>query len=159
MQNHVNPIPEGYHSITPYIIVKDAARAIEFYKEAFGAKELFRMDSPEGNISHCELQIGDSRIMLADEFPDRGALAPEASGPRGVALLIYVDDVDGIFERAVNAGAKVLRPLKNEFYGDRMGTIQDPFGHNWHLGMTVENVSPEEMKRRSDKMWDESARQ
>lgn len=153
MQTQVNPIPQGYHSITPYLIVKGAARAIEFYKNAFGAKEIYRMNAPNGLIGHCELQIGDSKIMLADEFPDMEATAPEKEGGRAFSLLIYVDNVDAIFQRAVQAGAKVLRPLKNEFYGDRMGTLQDPFGHNWNLGMHVEDVSAEEMKRRSEELW------
>lgn len=156
MEKQVNPIPQGYHSLTPYLIVKDAARAIEFYKKAFGAKELFRMAAPNSMIGHCELQIGDSRVMLADEFPDMDATAP-TQGVNGIAfsLLIYVENVDEVFKRAVDAGAKVLRPLKNEFYGDRMGTVQDPFGHHWNLGMHVEDVSEEEMQKRAQKMWEQ----
>ena len=159
MQTQVNPIPQGYHSITPYLVVKDAARAIEFYKMAFGAKELFRMEMPNKMIGHCELQIGDSRIMLADEFPDMGATAPTSEGGRAFSLLIYVNNVDEMFKRAVDAGAKVLRPLKDEFYGDRMGTLQDPFGHNWNLGMHVEDVSEEELKNRADEMWRQQSNQ
>lgn len=155
MQTQVQPIPQGYHSITPYLIVKNAKQAIEFYQKAFGAKELYRMETPDGMIGHCELQIGDSRIMMADEFPNMGATAPSKEGGKAFSLLIYVDNVDQLFDRAVKAGAKVLRPLKNEFYGDRMGTVQDPFGHNWNLGMHIEDVSPEEMKKRAEKMWSE----
>ncbi len=151
MDTQVNPIPKGYHSLTPYLIVNNASEAIEFYKKAFGAKEIFRMDAPNGKIGHCELQIGDSRIMMADEHPEMGANAPSSEGGRAFSLLIYVENVDEVFNRAVEAGAKVIKPLKNEFYGDRMGTIQDPFGHNWNLGMHVENVSPEEMKIRLEK--------
>jgi PhnB protein len=153
MQTQVNPIPQGYHSITPYLIVKDAKKALEFYQKAFGAKEIYRMETPNGMIGHCEFQIGDSKIMMADEFPDMGAKAPASEGGKPFSLLIYVENVDQVFDRAVKAGAKVLRPLKNEFYGDRMGTLQDPFGHNWNLGMHVEDVSPEEMKIRAEKMW------
>lgn len=151
MQTQVNPIPEGYHSLTPYLIVRDASKAIEFYKNAFGAKELYRMDAPGGKIGHCELQIGDSRIMMADEFPNMGA-APEG-GPSSFSLVLYVENVDELFNRAVAAGATVVRALKDEFYGDRMGTLQDPFGHKWNLATHVEDVSPEEMKKRAEKMW------
>lgn len=156
MEKQVNPIPQGYHSLTPYLIVKDAKRAIEFYKKAFGAKELFRMDAPNGMIGHCELQIGDSRVMMSDEFPDMGTKAPKP-GETGssFSLLIYIENVDDVFKRAVEAGAKVIRPLKNEFYGDRMGIVQDPFGHNWNLGMHVEDVSEAEMKKRAEKMWEQ----
>lgn len=153
MQTQVNPVPQGYHSITPYLIVKDAKKALDFYQRAFGAKELYRMETPEGHIGHCEFQIGDSKIMMADEFPGMGATAPAGESARGFSLLIYVESVDEVFDRAVKAGAKVLRPLKNEFYGDRMGTVQDPFGHIWNLGMHIEDVSPEEMKKRADQMW------
>lgn len=156
MQTQVEPIPQGYHSITPYIIVNNAAEALEFYKKAFGAKELFRMEAPGGRIGHCEFQIGDSKIMMADEFPDMGSAAPQA-GTKGssFSLLIYVENVDELFKRATNAGAKVLRPLKNEFYGDRMGTIEDPFGHKWNLGQHIEDVSEEEMQKRAQAMWNQ----
>lgn len=151
--NKVNPIPEGYHSLTPYLIVRDAAKAIDFYKRAFDAKEIYRMPTPEGKIGHCELQIGDSKIMMADEFPGMGATAPREGDGKSFSLLIYVNDVDFMFKRAIEAGAKVLRPLKDEFYGDRMGTLQDPFGHIWNLGMQVERVSPEELQRRANAIW------
>lgn len=155
MEKQVNPIPQGYHSLTPYLIVNDATRAIEFYEKAFGAKELFRMPAPNGKIVHCELQIGDSRVMLADEFPDMGATAPvPGESGKGFSLLVYVENVDDVFKRAVEAGAKVIKPLTNEFYGDRMGTVQDPYGHFWNLGMHVEDVSEEEMQKRAEKMWE-----
>lgn len=152
MQTQVTPIPKGYHSITPYLIVRDAAKAIDFYKNAFGANEIYRMDAPGGKVGHCELQIGDSRIMLADEFSQMGAVAPRED-EKSFSLLLYVENVDVFFERAVKAGAKVVRALKDEFYGDRMGTLQDPFGHKWSLATHIEDVSPEELKKRSEKMW------
>lgn len=152
METEIRSIPEGYHSLTPYLIVKNAASAIAFYQKAFGAKEIFRMDAPGGKIGHCELQIGDSRIMLADEFPDMGARAP-VGGDRAFSLMLYVENVDEFFKRAIEAGAKVLRPLKDEFYGDRMGTLQDPFGHNWHVATHVEDVSEEEMQKRATENW------
>lgn len=152
MDTQVNPIPEGYHSLTPYLIVKDARKAIEFYKEVFNASELYRMDGPDNKVGHCELQIGDSRIMLADEYPDMNAIAPGAGG-RAFSLVLYVKNVDEVFKKAVNAGATILQPLENKFYGDRMGTIQDPFGHSWSLGMHIEDVTPEEMNRRSKEMY------
>jgi PhnB protein len=151
MQTQVNAIPEGYHSLTPYIIVQDASKAIDFYKKAFGANEMLRMDGPNGKIMHCELQIGDSRIMLADETPSMGH-GPEAGGETSFSLLLYVENVDEIFKRAVAAGAKELRGLKNEFYGDRMGTLLDPFGHKWNLATHIEDVSEEEMKKRAEKL-------
>jgi PhnB protein len=154
MEAQVQPIPEGYHSITPYLIVNGVDGALEFYKKAFGAKELFRMETPQGKIGHCEFQIGDSKIMMADEFPEMGSKAPSSEKGSSFSLLIYVKDVDAVFKQAVSAGAKVLRELKNEFYGDRMGTLQDPFGHIWNLGMHIEDVSPEEMKKRADALWE-----
>lgn len=149
----LNSVPKGYHTITPYLIVQDAARALEFYKRAFGAKEIFRMETPDGKIGHCELEIGDSKVMMADEMPQMNATAPGAARGNSFSLLIYTENVDLLFKRAIEAGAKVLRPLKNEFYGDRMGTLQDPFNHIWNLGQHVEDVSPEEMKRRADELW------
>ena len=149
MQTQVKPIPEGYHSLSPYLIVRDAAKAIDFYKKAFGAKELFRIDH-DGKIGHCELQIGDSKFMMSDESPDMGAVAP-GEDQKSFSLVLYVQDVDKVFATAVEAGAKVIRPLKDKFYGDRMGTLQDPFGHKWNLGMHIEDVSLEEMKIRSVK--------
>ena len=145
----VNPIPAGYHSVTAYLIVRDAARAIDFYKQAFGATELFRMDAPGGKIGHAEIKIGDSPVMLADENPARGAKSPEALGGTPVHLMIYVEDVDAVFKRALSAGGKETQPLKDQFYGDRSGTVTDPFGHSWTVATHVEDVAPEEMGRRA----------
>jgi len=142
-----NPIPEGYNSVTPYLVVDDAAKAIEFYKKAFGAEEKFRM--PMGDrIGHAEIKIGDSFVMLADEFPDMDHLGPKSRGGTTVSLLLYVNDVDSAFKTAVDAGAKQLRPLENQFWGDRMGSLTDPFGHQWSLATHVEDVSEEEMESR-----------
>jgi PhnB protein len=142
-----NPIPEGYNSVTPYLVVDDAAKAIEFYKKAFGADEKFRM--PMGDrIGHAEIKIGDSFVMLADEFPDMDHLGPKSRGGTTVSLLLYVNDVDSAFKTAIDAGAKQLRPLENQFWGDRMGSLTDPFGHQWSLATHVEDVSEEEMESR-----------
>ena len=144
----VRPIPEGYSSVTPYLIVSSAARAIDYYKLAFGATELMRFEGPGGTIAHAELQIGNARIMLADESPQTGHKSPESLGGSGTGLMLYVEDVDTVFTRAVNAGAEVTRPLQNQFYGDRSGNLTDPFGHMWTLATHVEDVSEEEMQRR-----------
>ena len=130
--------------------MKDAARAIEFYKKAFGAIELMRMTQQDGRIGHAEIKIGDSPIMLADEFPEMGARSPEALGGSPVSVLLYVQDVDAVFNQAVAAGAKVTRPVKDQFYGDRSGGVTDPFGHQWHIATHKEDVTPEEMKRRQE---------
>jgi len=144
----VKPIPEGYHSITPYLIVDDARAAIDFYERAFGAREKFRLPMGEDRIAHAEIEIGDSVIMLADEFPDMGHLGPNSRGGTTVSLLHYVEDVDSAFEKALEEGASEKRPVENQFWGDRMGTLIDPFGHMWSLATTVEEVSPDEMQRR-----------
>ena len=144
----VKAIPDGYHSVTPYLIVKGAARALEFYQKAFGARELMRLPGPEGKLGHAEVQIGDSRVMLADEHPGMGAVSPQALGGSPVGLCIYVEDVDAVFDRAVAAGAKVVRAVQDQFYGDRSGTVEDPFGHKWTVATHKEDVSPEEMQRR-----------
>jgi PhnB protein len=146
----VKPIPDGYHSVTPYLIVKGAARAIDFYKQAFGATELFRMADPSGRVGHAEIKIGDSPVMLADEFPDMGYRGPESLGGSAVSLLIYVENVDAVAGQAVAAGAKVLRPVKDQFYGDRSGTFADPFGHVWTIATHKEDLSPEELQQRSE---------
>jgi PhnB protein len=151
MAASVKPIPEGYHSVTPYLIVSDGAGAIEFYKKAFGASELMRMPAPGGRVGHAELKIGDSRIMLADEFPDMGARSPKAFGGSPVSLHLYVADVDAVAKRALAAGATELRPVKDQFYGDRLGSVTDPFGHVWHISTHKEDLSPEELKRRAAK--------
>ena len=143
----VKAIPEGYHSITPYLVCKDAAKAIEFYTKAFGAKEFVRMPGPEGRIMHAEIKIGDSNVMLSDENPDRGAVAPSGSG-RSISLMFYTDDVDRTFKRAIDAGASSIDAPNDMFWGDRMGTLQDPFGHQWAIATHVEEISPEEMQKR-----------
>jgi PhnB protein len=145
----VKPIPDGYRTVTPYLIVNDAARAMAYYCEAFGARERMRMASPDGKVGHAELEIGDSVIMLADEFPEMGARSPRSIGGSPVSILLYVEDVDSQFSRAVAAGATVLRPVKDQFYGDRSGTLQDPFGHQWTLATHTEDVPPEEIARRA----------
>jgi PhnB protein len=145
----VKPIPEGYHSVTPYLIIHGAADAIEFYKKAFGATELFRFPAPDGKIGHAEIKIGDSPIMLADEFAEMGYKGPDTPGGSPVSIMLYVEDVDTVFNRAVEAGASVKEALQDKFYGDRMGTLTDPFGHRWHVGTHKEDVSMEEMERRA----------
>lgn len=145
------PIPEGYHSVTPYLIVKGGAEAIQFYKRAFGAVEQMRMASPDGRIGHAEIKIGDSVIMLADEHPEMGHYSPQSLGGAGVSLMVYVDHVDAVFKQAVASGAKELQPLKNQFYGNRSGTLEDPFGHRWTLATHIEDVAPDEMRRRAEK--------
>jgi len=149
MSNKPKSIPNGYHNVTPYLIVNDAAAAIEFYKKAFGATELMRMPKPNGKIGHAEIRIGDSPIMLADEAPEMGARSPRTFGGSPVSIFLYVDDVDTTFARAVDGGAKVQRPLADQFYGDRTGGVEDPFGHVWYIATHVEDVSPEEMKKRA----------
>ena len=149
----VSPIPEGYNSITPYLIVRGAAKAIDYYKSVFGATEVFRMDGPDGKVGHAELKIGDSRIMLADENPSMGAGYTSATsiGASQVSLYLYIPDVDRVVERAVAAGAKLLKPVQDQFYGDRSGFIQDPFGHLWGVATHVEDVSPQELEERAKK--------
>ena len=144
----VNPIPEGYHTLTPYLYFDGATKAIEFYKEAFGAKERMRLAGPDGTIGHAELEIGDSVLMMAD-LP---AKSPSSLGATSVAFVLYVRDVDAAFQQALSAGARLHQPLENKFYGDRMGTIIDPFGHEWSLGSHIDDVSPEEMQRRAAAM-------
>jgi PhnB protein len=149
MAAKVKPIPDGYHTATPYLIVNGAAKAIEFYKKAFGAEELFRMADPNGKVGHAEIKVGNSPIMLADEFPEMGARGPASLGGSPVSILLYVEDVDAVFQRAVAAGASATRPVKDQFYGDRLGGITDPFGHLWYIATHIEDVSPDEMKRRA----------
>lgn len=149
MAEKVNPIPEGYHSVTPYIVVNGGARAIEFYKQAFGATELFRMDGPDGKVNHAEIKIGDSYVMLADEHPEIGARSPQALGGSPVSLMLYVEDVDAVVGRAVKAGGTLKRPVADQFYGDRTGSVEDPFGHFWYIATHVEDVSPEELEKRA----------
>lgn len=148
MTTTAKPIPEGYHSVTPYLIIKGAGEAIDFYKKAFNATELFRMEH-EGKIGHAEIRIGDSPVMLADEFPGMGFVSPKTLGGTPVSLMIYVDDVDTTFKRAINEGGKELKPLQDQFYGDRSGTLTDPFGHVWTVATHKEDVSPEELDKRA----------
>jgi PhnB protein len=148
MSNPVRPIPEGYHAITPAITCKNAAKAIDFYKDVLGASEIMRMQGPGGMVTHAELRIGDSVIFVSDEFPGM-AVAPSGSGPASSYLFLYTDNVDKVYNRAVSAGCRVDMPLDNMFWGDRYGKVTDPFGHHWGLAQHVEDVAPEEMKRRS----------
>jgi len=149
MSNKVKPIPTGYHTVTPYMIIKHAADAIEFYKKAFGAVEIFRMAKPDGRIGHAEIKIGDSMIMLADEYPEMNARSPQTIGGASVSLCLYVEDVDTCFNQAVAAGAKVIRPVQNQFYGDRSGMVADPFGYQWNLSTHVEDLTAEEISKRA----------
>jgi len=149
MANKPKPIPDGYHTVTPYLIVNDAARAIEFYKKAFGATELLRMPKADGKIGHAEIRIGDSPVMLADELPEMEARSPKSFGGSPVSIFLYVEKVDTIFSQAVGAGAKVRRPVEDQFYGDRMGGVEDPFGHLWYIATHTEDVSPEELRKRA----------
>jgi PhnB protein len=144
----VNPIPKGYHSVTPYLIIKDAARAIDFYKKVFDAKELVRMADPSGKVGHAEIKIGDSMIMLADEHAEMGHRSPQSLGGSPVGIHLYLEDSDATVAKAVAAGAKLERPVQDQFYGDRSGQITDPFGHVWTVSTHREDVSPEEMKKR-----------
>jgi PhnB protein len=153
----VKPIPEGYHTVTPYLVIKGAAAALEYYKKAFGARETVRMDGPGGTIGHAEMKIGDSNIMLADESPDMGHRGPKSVGGTPVSIVLYVEDVDAVFKRAVDAGGKSVRPVEDQFYGDRMGTLEDPFGHVWSIGTHIEDVAPDEMDRRMQEMMKQKA--
>jgi len=142
----VQAIPKGYHTLTPYMTVRDAARAIEFYKQAFGAEEKGVMKGPDGKVMHAELRIGDSIVMLADEFPEFGSLSPQSTGGTGMGLHIYSEDVDSAFDRAVKAGGKVEMPVADMFWGDRYGKLVDPFGHKWSIATHKRDMSPEEIE-------------
>jgi PhnB protein len=144
---NVKPIPDGYHTATPYLICKGAAKALDFYKKALGAEEIMRFDMG-GQIGHAEIRIGNSMIMLADEHPDMGYKSPQSYGGTPVSLVLYVEDADALVKRALGAGAKELRPVQDQFYGDRSGTVADPFGHVWTISTHKEDVPEEEMKRR-----------
>ncbi|MBC7900858.1 MAG: VOC family protein [Saprospiraceae bacterium] len=152
MPDNVNAIPEGYEGVTPYIICKNAEGAIEFYKKAFGAVELFRIGEP-GMVGHAELKIGGAIIMLADEHPEMGALSPETIGGTPVTLMIYVEDVDTFTEKAVAEGLTVLKPVADQFYGDRSGYFKDPFGHQWSFATHIQDVSPDEMNQKAKEMY------
>jgi PhnB protein len=148
----VRHVPEGYTTVTPYLIVRGASDAIDFYTRAFGASEIMRFAAPDGTIGHAELQIGGSRVMLADEHPDRGYRSPQSWGGSGTGIMLYLEDVDEVFNRALKAGAKALDPVKDQFYGDRSGTLLDPFGHWWTIATHVEDVPQDEMERRAQAM-------
>lgn len=145
----VKPIPEGYRTITPYLAVDDAAGAIEYYKSAFGAKERVRMDAPDGKIGHAELEIGDSLVMLSDAFPQSSTRPPKELEGTSASIFMYVEDVDAVVERAIGAGASITMEVADQFWGDRFGTVQDPFGHIWSIATHVEDVPPEEMEERA----------
>jgi PhnB protein len=145
----VKPIPDGYPQLAPYLAIDGAEAAIEFYGRVFGARERMRMPAPEGKIGHAELEIGDALIMLADEFPEMSAPSPKRIGGSPVTISLYVDDVDAVFESALEAGATELRAVENQFYGDRSGQFEDPFGHRWSIATHVEDVAPEEMEKRA----------
>ena len=149
MKSHVKPIPKGYHSVTPYLVVHQAAEAIRFYTQAFGATEVMRMEGPDHKVAHAEIQIGDSRVMLADEAPAMKALSPRTVGGTPVSLLVYVEDVDRVFATALKAGATETRKVEDMFYGDRSGTLTDPYGHIWHISTHKEDLTPEEIQHRA----------
>lgn len=156
MPRNVRPIPEGCHTVTPYLVVNDATKAIDFYKKAFGAELKELMHGPDGkSVMHCELKIGDSIVMISDEFPMAGARSPKSLGGTTAALFLYVEDVDSAFNRAVTAGAKAEMPVKDMFWGDRYGKLSDPFGHQWSLATHKEDVAPDEMKRRAEAFYRE----
>ena len=146
----IKPIPDGYHSVTPYLSIQGAAEAIEFYKRAFNATELFRLVAPSGEIGHAEIKIGDSPIMLADPCEEGTFRNPQSLGGSSVGLHVYVDDVDALFTQAVDAGAKIVRPVQDQFYGDRTGTLEDPFGHVWFLATHKKELTPEEINKRAE---------
>ncbi len=154
----VKKIPDGYNRVSPYLIVNGAERALDFYKQAFGAVELFRHKAPDGKIGHAEVRIGDTVIMLADEFPDHDAHGPRKFGGSPVSLHVYCEDVDAVAAKAVAAGGKMKRPVADQFYGDRLGTLEDPFGHTWHLSTHIEDVPPEELDRRAKKAMAEQTK-
>jgi PhnB protein len=144
----VKPIPDGYHTVTPYITVRDAAAALAFYKQALGATEVMRFDTPDGRVAHAEIQIGDSKVMLGDECPAFGNKSPHTLGGTPGGLCVYVEDCDAVFEKALATGATVMKPMEDQFYGDRSGTVIDPFGHAWTIATHKEDVSLDEMKAR-----------
>jgi PhnB protein len=149
LRTKIKPIPKGYHAVTPYLSVQAAASAIAFYKKAFGAKEIMRLPGPGGTIGHAEIQIGDSRIMLADEFPEMNFRSPRSVGGTPVNIHLYVQDADKVAKKAAAAGAKLLRPVADQFYGDRSGSLEDPFGHVWHVATHVEDIPMKVLKKRA----------
>jgi PhnB protein len=151
------PVPEGYHTITPYLAVENATEAIDFYQRAFGAQERVRMDGPQGSIMHAELQIGDSLIMLSDPFPQASTKPPKELGGTTISIFAYVDDIDSVYKQAIDAGASSLMEPDDMFWGDRFGSVQDPFGHSWTIATHVEDVSPEEIEKRSEEFMSQMA--
>jgi PhnB protein len=158
MAKATSPIPKGFHTITPSLTCRGAAKAIDFYKKAFGAQELMRMPSPDGKVSHAEIKIGDSVVFISDEFPGMTA-APSPTATPSYSLIVYVDDVDSVFNRVVSAGAKVDMPMQDMFWGDRYGKVTDPFGHQWGLAMHIEDVAPDEIGRRAQTFFAKAAGQ
>ncbi|MDA8429097.1 MAG: VOC family protein [Geobacteraceae bacterium] len=153
MTTTTKPIPDGYHTVTPYLVIKNASKAMEFYAEAFGATELTRLTTPDGGVMHAEIRIGDSPVMLSDECPDWNALSPLTIGGTSVSLVLYVQDADAVVKRSVAAGATLLMPVADQFWGDRMGTILDPFGHKWSIATHTEDVSAEEIAKRAKALF------
>jgi PhnB protein len=153
MTDNVKPIPDGYHTVTPYLTIKNAAAALDFYKQAFGAEECFRMTDPQGKVGHAEIRIGDSSIMLCDEFPEMGGTSPDTLGGSPVMIHLYVEQVDALVDRAVKAGGRLERPVADQFYGDRAGMVVDPFGHKWWIATHVEELAPDEIKKRAAAMF------
>ena len=153
MSNSVPPIPEGYHSITPYLTIRDAAKAIDFYKSAFGAVEICRMAEASGKIGHAELRIGNSHFMVSDEYPDWGALGPQSVGGTSTSLMVYTEDPDAVFNEAIRQGAEALMPMSDQFYGDRCGKLLDPFGHKWMFAKRIEIVPEPELAKRANEQF------
>lgn len=148
MNDSVKPVPDGYHTVTPYLLLRGAAAAMEFYRKAFGAEEVLRLQGPDGMIGHAEIRIGNSHVMMADEVPEMDYLGPQSRGGTTVSLLVYTEDVDALFDQAIAAGATELKPLCDQFYGDRSGTVTDPWGHIWTLSTHIEDLTQEEVDRR-----------
>lgn len=153
MIEKVNSVPPGYHTVTPYLLIQGASDAIAFYVRIFGAEEITRLTAPDGRIGHAEIRIGESTIMIADEHPEMDFLGPKSRGGTTVSLLIYVDHADDIYNAALDAGATELRPMCDQFYGDRSGTVTDPWGHVWSIATRLEDISPAELKRRFEELY------
>jgi PhnB protein len=153
MTGKAKPIPDGYQAATPYLCVKDAAAAIEFYKKAFGAIELLRIVGPDGKVGHAEMKIGNAPIMLSDEYPEMQVVSPQTLGGSSVTIMIFFEDVDALAKQAVAAGAKLVRQVEDQFYGDRSGLLEDPFGHRWSVATRKEDMTPEEMRKRAKALY------
>ncbi len=154
MSKPVKPIPDGYTALTPYLTIKDAGEALDFYKKVFDAKEVMRLNGPDGKVMHAEIRIGGAALMLSEEAPQWNALSPQTIGGTGTCVVLYVTDADSVVDRAVKAGAKLVMPVADQFYGDRSGGVIDPFGHKWNIATHIEDVSEEEMNRRAAKMFE-----